>query len=115
MLQTPVMDHLKSLNRNQIVLYGLEAHVCVRQTAFELLENDFEVTLVTDACSSMTMQDRNVGIESIRDAGGSVTSFQALVYELMRTCKHPQFKPMLKVVKNNPEKQLDLSYTTHEF
>ena len=59
------MQHLKSLNRDQVVLYGIEAHVCMRQTALDLLENDFGVHLVVDACSSMSTHDRNIGIQSM--------------------------------------------------
>ena len=70
MLEPPVSNHLQSLKpRSKAVLYGCEAHVCVKQTCFELLENNYDVTLVIDAISSMGYHDRTVGIESMRDAG----------------------------------------------
>ena len=65
MLNDPVSAHLESLNKTNVVLYGLEAHVCMRQTAFDLLERDMDVHLVVDACSSMGHHDRNVGISSM--------------------------------------------------
>jgi nicotinamidase-related amidase len=76
MLEDPVMKKLESLApRNKIVLYGCEAHVCVKQTCFELLEKNYDVTLVIDAISSMGYHDRTVGIESMRDAGAQITTF----------------------------------------
>ena len=60
-----VMEHLESLKKTNIVLYGIEAHICMRQTAFDLLEMGYDVHVVVDACSSMQQHDRNVGIESM--------------------------------------------------
>ena len=76
MLEAPVMNKLESLApRNKIVLYGCESHVCVKQTCFDLLEKDYDVTLVVDAISSMGYHDRTVGIEAMRDAGAQITTF----------------------------------------
>ena len=76
MLEDPVMKKLEShAPSNKIVLYGCEAHVCVKQTCFELLEKNYDVTLVIDAISSMGYHDRTVAIESMRDAGAQITTF----------------------------------------
>ncbi len=69
MLEKPIKEKLESLNRRKIVLYGIEGHVCVKQTCFNLLESDYDVTLVVDAISSIGYHDRNIGIEAMRDAG----------------------------------------------
>ena len=92
MLNDPVAAHLASLKRKNVVLYGLEAHVCMRQTAFDLLELEHDVHLVVDACSSMGHHDRNVGIESMKEAGVTLITFQSLIFELIRGADHPQFK-----------------------
>ena len=75
MLEEPVLNHLTSLNKKKVVLYGIEAHVCMKQTCLDLLALDYDVHLVIDACSSMNYHDRTVGIESMRDAGASITTF----------------------------------------
>lgn len=75
MLEKPVKEKLESLNRRKVVLYGIEGHVCVKQTCFDLLEGDYDVTLVVDAISSIGYHDRNIGIEAMRDAGAQITTF----------------------------------------
>ena len=110
MCEPPVVSKLKELERLNVVLYGFETHVCVKQTALDLLEMGYNVHLVVDAVSSMEHHDRNVGIESIRDAGASLTTYQSLMFELMRTCEHPNFKQVLNIVKEMPKKHLDLHF-----
>lgn len=99
--------HWKTLGRKSAVLYGLECHVCVKQTALDLLERGCDVHLVVDSCSSMNWADRAIGLQAMSDAGVTMTSFQSLMFELMRRVDHPNFKPVLNVVKQNPERQLD--------
>ena len=62
MLKPEVLAHLKSLNRTTVVLYGIEAHICMRQTALDLISHGFDVHIVVDCCSSMSHHDRHVGI-----------------------------------------------------
>ena len=63
MLEPQVLEHIRSFpDRKQIVLYGMEAHVCMRQTCFDLLPIGYSVHLLADACTSMNNVDRNVGI-----------------------------------------------------
>lgn len=76
MIDSAVKPYVQSLApRNCAVLYGVEAHVCVRQTALDLLEMDFAVHLVVDSVSSMNHHDRNIAIEFLRDQGVQITSF----------------------------------------
>lgn len=78
--------------------------MCVKQTALDLLSRNYDVHLVVDAASSMNYHDRNIGLEGMRDAGVTITSFQSLMFELMRTIDHPNFKQILNLVKQNPHK-----------
>jgi hypothetical protein len=68
------------------------------------------VHLVVDAVSSMNHHDRNIAIEALRDAGVQLTTFQTVMFELMRTVEHPKFKEVLGIIKGNPKDQLDLHY-----
>ena len=67
-----------------------------------MLDLNFSVHLVVDAVSSMNHHDRNVAIESLRDAGVQMISFQSLMFELMRTVENPKFKECLNIIKGNP-------------
>ncbi len=70
MLDDNVKPYLFNLTgRKSAILYGVEAQVCIRQTALDLLELNYDVHLVIDAVSSMNHHDRNIAIESLRDAG----------------------------------------------
>ncbi len=107
MLEKPVWDYFKSLNRPKVVLYGIEAHVCVKQTALDLVDRGIEVHLVVDGVSSIKNHDRNVGLKSLELAGVHMTTYESLVFELMRTHKHEAFKSLLNVIKDNPKEPLD--------
>mmetsp|Transcript_94552 Transcript_94552/g.130257 ORF Transcript_94552/g.130257 Transcript_94552/m.130257 type:complete len:128 (-) Transcript_94552:157-540(-) len=62
MVEDPVMNYFKTLNRPHVVLYGIETHICVKQTAIDLLSRGYQVTVVLDAVSSMHFYDREVGV-----------------------------------------------------
>mmetsp|Transcript_5602 Transcript_5602/g.9643 ORF Transcript_5602/g.9643 Transcript_5602/m.9643 type:complete len:217 (-) Transcript_5602:64-714(-) len=106
MLEEPVLLHIEELGgvkqRQDVVLYGAEAHVCIKQTCFDLLEKGFNVHLVIDAITSMNHHDRNVGIESMKMNGAQVTTFQALAFELLKDFQHPKFKEVFQFVKDMP-------------
>ena len=90
---------LSALGRKQVLLAGIEAHVCVYQTAADLLENGFQVHAVADAISSRSSQNRQIGLDRIRDCGGSITCVESAFFELMRTAEHPAFREILKVIR----------------
>lgn len=92
-------EQLKGLNRRHIVLAGIESHVCVYQTALDLISNGYNVHLVTDAVSSRTPENRKVGIDAIKSAGAQLTSAEMVLFELLRTAADPKFKDIFKIVK----------------
>lgn len=92
-------EQLEGLNRRHIVLTGIESHVCVYQTALDLISNGYKVHLVTDAVSSRTSENRQVGIEAIKSAGAHITSIEMVLFELLRTAADPKFKDIFKIVK----------------
>jgi nicotinamidase-related amidase len=85
--------------RTQVVLTGLETHICVSQTAQDLIDRGFEVVVCPDAVSSRTIEAHKLGMERIRDAGGVPAHTEAVAYEWLGTADHPMFKPFLAVVK----------------
>jgi len=95
----PFMEQLKALNRKQVLIAGIEAHVCVYQTSLDLLNLGYEVQVVSDAVSSRTPENKQIGLERMKEAGASLTSAETALFELLRTAEGPKFREITKIVK----------------
>jgi len=93
-LQKPV-----AAQRQSIVLAGCEAHICILQTAVDLVEDEFEVWVVTDACTSRTERNRDAAFDRLAGAGVELVTTEMVAYEWLRSAEHPAFKAMLQLVK----------------
>jgi nicotinamidase-related amidase len=93
------IDELRRSGREQVLLVGIETHICVFQTAIELLQQGFDVHLVSDAVSSRTPENKRVGIERIASHGGVITSTEMSLFELVRTADHSHFREISRLVK----------------
>jgi nicotinamidase-related amidase len=85
--------------RKTIVLAGCEAHVCLMQTALDLLEDEFEVWVVTDACSSRTERNRDAAYDRLAGAGAELVTSEMVAFEWIRTAEHPEFKLLQSLFK----------------
>ena len=85
--------------RSMIVIAGCEAHVCLMQTALDLLEEEFDVWVVTDACSSRTERNRDAAFDRLAGAGAELVTTEMVAFEWLRTAEHPAFRDMLALVK----------------
>ncbi len=94
-LQKPVTGP----ERNTIVLAGCEAHVCLLQTALDLLEDEFDVWVVTDACSSRTERNRDAAFDRLAGAGVELVTTEMVAFEWLRSAEHPEFKTVLSLIK----------------
>jgi nicotinamidase-related amidase len=94
-----LFDELKKKNISQIVICGIEAHVCVQQTVLDLIENKFQVNLAADAVSSRKVMDYRTALERMRNHGAEITSTESILFELLNVCGTPQFKEISKLVK----------------
>jgi len=90
---------LNSLNKEQIILCGIETHICVYQTAADLSDQGKEVTVVSDAVSSRTADNKQTAINAMRQMGIKISSTEMLLFELLKSASHPQFKPIAKLIK----------------
>ena len=97
--ESAFMSALEPLGRRQILLTGIETHVCVHQTALDLLDAGYEVQVVADAVSSRTAENRHIGLEKMRDAGVVITSTETALFELLKVAEGPQFKQISMLVK----------------
>lgn len=90
---------ITAANRHQALLIGIEAHVCVYQTAIDLIGRDVDVEVVADAVSSRTPENRQIGLDRMRRAGARIASVEMAVFEIMRDATHPAFRNVLTIVK----------------
>jgi nicotinamidase-related amidase len=93
------VNTLAHLNRKQVLLAGIETHICVYQTAADLLKQSYEVHIVADAVSSRTALNRQIGIQKICDMGASLTSVEMALFELLRVADGQEFRKILKIIK----------------
>jgi nicotinamidase-related amidase len=85
--------------RNTIVMAGCETHVCLLQTSLDLLEDEFDVWVVTDACSSRTERNRDAAFDRLAGAGAELVTTEMVAFEWLRTAEHPHFKAVLDLVR----------------
>jgi len=92
-------NKLAQLGRKQVILCGIETHVCIYQTAADLLKRGYEVDVISDAVSSRTLENKNVGLEGIAAGGGNISSAEMVLFELLKTAEHPKFREIARLVK----------------
>ena len=85
--------------RNTVVLAGVEAHICLLQTALGLMEQEFDVWVVTDACTSRRERDRDAAFDRLAGNGVELVTTEMVAYEWLGDAEHPCFKPVLQLVK----------------
>ncbi len=91
-------DRLEQLKRNTLIIIGIEAHICVAQTALHALSH-YKVQVVSDGVSSRSTQNWEVAIQRMRQAGVIVTSTEMVIYELLGKAGTAEFREALKLVK----------------
>ena len=95
----PFMAQLKGTGRKQVLMTGLETHICVYQTTLDLLDIGYEVQIVTDAVSSRTLENKQIGLERMKAAGAGLTSTETALFELLRIAEGDKFRAISKLVK----------------
>jgi nicotinamidase-related amidase len=85
--------------RNTVVLAGCEAHVCLLQTALELVEQEIDVWVVTDACSSRTERNRDAAFDRLAGAGVELVTTEMVVFEWLRSAEHEAFREVQALIK----------------
>lgn len=105
MLTPEVGAHLAAAHAayDTAVLCGIEAHVCVQQTAFDLLDAGKRVFVVADAVSSQRPGDRTVALQAMAAAGATVTTLEGALFALMRDAQHAAFKAVSRLVVEHHE------------
>jgi len=94
-----LQKNINGPDRATIVLAGCEAHVCLLQTALDLLEDEFDVWVVTDACSSRTERNRDAAFDRLAGAGVELVTTEMVAFEWIRSAEHPDFKAVQALIK----------------
>lgn len=113
-----VKDHISSLGLQQntddplnVIVCGIEGHVCVLQTCLDLLEMKWNVHIVADGISSSSSLERGFAFDRLRDAGCCITTAESIVFQMMRSSKHENFKQMSSLIKERNELKKHLKET----
>ncbi len=94
-----LFDELHKKKLSQIVVCGVESHVCVQQTVLDLIANNFQVNLAADAVSSRKEIDYKIALQRMLTLGAEVTTTESILFELLEVCGTPEFKEVSKIVK----------------
>lgn len=93
------MDTLNSFGKKQIVICGIETHVCVHQTAADLITEGFDVYIVKDACASRSKYEFKQGIERMQGNGAKISCLEIVLFEWLKSAKNPHFKEIQALIK----------------
>ena len=93
------MQELNSANPENIVIAGIESHICVYQTARDLVKLNYNVEILSDAVSSRTVENKRVGLEKSKASGAGITSVETVLFEIVKDAQSKEFKDILNIVK----------------
>lgn len=93
------VEELNKLNKKNIVVIGIEAHICVMQTALELLEKEYNVIVVADCVGSRSNNDKKYAVRRMSENGAIVTTYESLLFELCKNAKAEGFREISKLIK----------------
>lgn len=93
------VQSLKKYNKKNIIVFGIETHVCVLQTTLDLLENGYNTIVIEDCVSSRKINDKNIAVERMRQEGAIISSLESILFELCRKAGSDNFKAISRLVK----------------
>ena len=94
-----IYNQIKQLGRKQIIIAGIETHICVRQTAEALLNKGFNVSIIKDCCGSRSETEHLSGLDLMKQEGCYIKTTEIALFELLKTAKHPNFKEIQTLIK----------------
>ncbi|NUN09615.1 MAG: isochorismatase family protein [Ignavibacteriaceae bacterium] len=97
--QTELWEHLSEHGIEQVIITGIESHVCVMQSALDLIANGYRVTLVADATGSRFKENYDIALARMRAVGVDISSTESTIFELLEDYTYPEFRDILKIIK----------------
>lgn len=99
LLEEGMPEKIASYGKKQIVLFGIETHICVHQTAAALLEAGYQVFIIKDACASRNKYEFKQGIEIMESNGAKISCVEITLFEWLKGAKNPKFKEIQALIK----------------
>lgn len=94
-----ILEAIKKHNKKQILIFGIETHICVSQTTAALRELGYEVSVIKDACGSRAEEEYLAGLERMKDNGAYIVTTEIALFEWLKGAKHPNFKAVQALIK----------------
>lgn len=94
-----ILEGIESYNRKQILVFGIETHICVNQTVEALIREGYEVYVIKDACGSRAESEYEAGLERMKDHGAYIVTTEIALFEWLKSSKHPHFKEVQALIK----------------
>lgn len=94
-----IMNVIKASGKKNVIICGIESHICVLQTVIDLLANGFVPVVVADCVSSRKPSDKKTGLYRMRSEGAVITSYESILFELCQFAGTDQFKAISKIIK----------------
>lgn len=99
LFEDPIKDVLKATGKKRWLVVGIEAHICVYQTVLGLLNESYQVDVVSDCVSSRLQSNIDLALVNLRESGASITSLEMCIFELMKSAKMDDFREILSIIK----------------
>lgn len=97
--ETSFVETLKKVNKKHTIVCGMETHICVLQTALELLDNDYKVSVISDATISRSFKNHEDALKLLRHRGVNVLPYESILFMLLKDAKNSVFKEISKLVR----------------
>ena len=94
-----ILEAIKKHNKKQILIFGIETHICVSQTTAAFRELGYEVSVIKDACGSRAEEEYLAGLERMKDNGAYIITTEIALFEWLKGAKHPNFKAVQALIK----------------
>ena len=93
------VESLKNSGKKQVIIFGIETHICVSQTTNALVQEGFEVSVIRDACGSRSELEYSAGLSRMKDNGAHILTTEIALFEWLKGAKHPNFKEVQTLIK----------------
>lgn len=94
-----LLENLNKTGKKDIIVFGIETHICVYQTAMALIDKGFNVTIAIDACGSRAKSEYDLALNVLKNNGAQIKSTEMILFELIKSSKHPNFKEIQSLIK----------------
>ena len=94
-----ICDKLSGLGKKNVIVFGIESHVCVLQTTIDLIALGYQPVLIEDCVSSRSLNDKVIAVERMRQEGAIISTYESILFELCEVSGNDMFKAISKIVK----------------